>query len=381
MKKLLVTSLFIALSAAVFAFDWGGSFSNTSKFANQNAKDGLKVNQKNALNLWGKYSLNSTDYFLIQGKYQFEHDFGQKKTLNSINIDIAKYEMIKGDFTINAGRFFYSDLSKIIYTQNGDGVLVNFNKPTLKAKAYGFYTGLLNSRFVTILGDSQTKNDDDKIYLNCEKYAVAGLQFSFPEIWKEQTISTEFLWSSKLSSGKLNRGYLQAAIKGSLTEGFFYEVNSVLGLLQQQGNDTKFSNLSKAEIFYYPNFKNSQISLKTVYTTGNSSKENSKKSGFYGFTSNTAVKSMEEDEYTSIFMCGLSASIKPISSVFLSAGFDTVFKTDENNFKYKGFQYATNLYYQLLSDVLLGCDFSQYFDKNNSDINKTALTLKVSLTF
>lgn len=296
-------------------------------------------------------------------------------------MDIAKLEIIKDDLTINVGRFFYSDLSNIIYTQNGDGLLVSLSKPKFNAKAYGFYTGLLNSHFVTILGDPDKTPDSKKLYDTCQKYAVAGLQASFPVFWKEQSLSTELMWTTRLTSEKLNRGYAELSLNGPLTEGLFYQVTGVLGILGAEDEDTKVSNLSKAELTYYPNFKDSQISLKAIYTTGNSSEENSKKGDFSGFTSNTAVQSLEEDEYSSIFMTGLSSSIKPIPSLLLSAGFDAVFSTDEDKCEYKGFQYEAGLYYQVVSDVLIGADFTQYFDTDNSDINKTALTIKASIAF
>lgn len=46
MKKLLSASLLLTLSFSIFAFDWGGTFSNTSKFAAKHQMTGLNSIKK-----------------------------------------------------------------------------------------------------------------------------------------------------------------------------------------------------------------------------------------------------------------------------------------------------------------------------------------------
>ena len=58
-----------------------------------------------------------------------------------------------------------------------------------------------------------------------------------------------------------------------------------------------------------------------------------------------------------------------------------VFNTNKNKNKYSGFQYKALANWQILSDLFAGAELSQFFDKDNSDNNKTSISLKAILTF
>ena len=111
MKKLLFTSLLIAASLTASAFDFGGMLTNNSKFADLNTDDGLKLDQKNSVKLWVKHGFEGTqNYILVQGQYQFEHNFGFEKTTHAVNLDVAQFVLNEKNLTAVIGRSYKADL-------------------------------------------------------------------------------------------------------------------------------------------------------------------------------------------------------------------------------------------------------------------------------
>lgn len=379
MKRYLLTSLILAAALSAYSADFGGNISNNSKFADQNATDGLKLNQKDSVSVWFKtpFANSKNDYFLVQGKYQYENDFGSETTSNTVNLDTAKIVYTEEELTLTAGRFQMADLTGLIYNQTSDGLSLSYSIPALSITASCFYTGLQNSKFTTII-DPEFVPDTDSIYDLCPKYGVSALKVSCPSFFGEQTLSAEALFTAKFEDTNFIRNYTAASLGGPFfAAGLYYDVTGVVSFTKFDDNDFEMANLSKADIFLYPGFLDSVICASAVYTSG-ADEDNS---GFIGFSSMNADYSLEESEYTSIFKSGLSASIKPVPSLLVSGGADVLFSTADKKFEYRGFQYNAGINWQILSDLLAGCDVTQYFDDKNSDINKLSVTVRAVLTF
>lgn len=383
MKKLLLSALVLTLSAFSFAFDFGGSLGNITKFQDTSYTDGLALDQKNYATLWTKIPFKATsNYFFTQGRYQFEYDDSTQDKINAIDFDSAYFYFSSSNFELKAGRFNHADLSALVYNQSGDGAELSYSIPSFNAGIYGFYTGLLNSQFITI-NDSDYTADTDKVYDFCAKYFVSGARVSLPSFLGEQTLSFEAMLAARLEGVKYDRLFAEGSLEGPVpfVENVFYDVTGVLGLSKYDDRKAKVSNLSKANIYFYPGVKDAQICLNAVYTTGTQDDSDASTEAFLAFTSTTAVNSINSDEFSSVFLTGLSASIKPFDSVLASAGFDAVFSTNSSKIKYSGFQYNAGLDYQILSDVYTGAAITQYFDKSDSDINKTAISIKAVILF
>lgn len=382
MKKLIFTAAAFLFTASAFTFDWGGSLGNISKFEDTFSNDGLKLDQKNYAALWGASPLGTKGSFTLSGRFQREYLEETEDSINAVNLDSAKLSFRTGSLQFTLGRFDNSDLSSIVYSQSGDGAEFKFQNPGLAVSTYGFYTGLLNSQFIT-MNDPDYAADSEKLYDLCAKYLVAGLKVKFPSLFSEQTLSLEVFDANRLEGKAFNRLFAEAALEGPLqfSDTLFYDLTAVLQVSKYGTQNTKIAGLSKAGVYFYPGVKNSEIALKALYATGTAKDEDAKNTAFSAITSKTAVRSLEGLEYSGIFTGGLSASIKPFKNLLLSAEAEAVFSTDENKFKYSGLQYQASAGWHILSDIFAGVEFSQYFDKENSDINKTELSLKATVSF
>ena len=382
MKKSVLTALLVSAGLSAFAFDFGGSFVNNSKLANQPASDGdLKLHQKNAVSLWisTPFGSSADSYFTAAGKYQFERDFGKDVTINALDLSLCKAVYVEDEFTITAGRFAQADLSGLVYCQNGDGCSINFESPVFKCTGYGFYTGFLNSQFVTILDEDYTA-DSDKLYDRAPAYLVTGAKAVLPYFLGEQSVSAEGIFTAKMDSSKRahTRVYAEAALEGPLfINGFYYNITGVIGFNKTGSGDFSMGNLSKGSLTWYGDTKGLCVAANSVYASGHQGPFDN----FRGFTSQTATAALTEPEWSGIFVNGLSASVKPTANMLLSASADAVIHA-ASSFKYAGFQYDANIEYQATSDIYAAANIVQYLASEDSDTNnKTAITLKVIVTF
>ena len=382
MKKLLLTTLALTAAVSSFAFDFGGAAGNLSKFQKSGEED-FKINQKNFASLWTRIPFGETSaYFAAQGRFQFEYDGLSETTVNAADLDYAQLYFSAGNFEFKFGRFARSDLSGIVYNQAGDGAEISYAVPSFNASAWAAYTGLLNSQLTTI-NDPDYSADSEKIYDPCAKYITGGAKVSFPSLFAEQTLSLEAVLAKRLEGVKYDRLFAELALEGPLSfiNGLFYDLTGVIGISSYDDGDPLLSYLAKTDISFYPGVKDAKIALSAVYASGTPDSADADTTAFLAFTSTTAVNSVQQDEFSSIFLPGISASIKPLKSLLVSAGSDLVFSTNENKVKYAGFQYNAGADWQIVSDVYAGAALTQYFDKDNSNNSRTAVSLKAVILF
>lgn len=422
MKKILF-ALALAFSSVGFAFDFGGLITNDSAFET-NYEGDFKFDQQNSASLWARqnFDKNGDNYFAIEGIYNFEADFSQEddddKYTNFLDVNLLKLNLSKkfgsANLTFEAGRFYFSDLSGLVFTQNADGARFGFKNNYFAFSAYGSYTGLLNANTTKIISanpaqlyaDGETPAvqdfsdiflaDSDKIYDLNEKYAVADAVLSFPYLIANQTASLEFLGTFRLEDDKYNRVYATLSIDGPIYRSLFYNLSSTLEFLNYEYEETDkngasktkskndVANLSKIGLTYY--FKKASFGLSGVYASGNQGPL----SPFVGLTKNTSTYSLQEFLYTGIIKTGANVSFKPLENLILSANCDAIFNAlsgdeDDDEFddiEYYGFQYSAGITWQVKSDFQLGITGSQFFDKDNTDlIKKTYINLHAALAF
>lgn len=410
--------LIFSLSASA-ALDFGGLLTNESAFQTY-FDEKFKLDQKNSVSLWARQNFDKTgeNFFIAEGNYNFEGDFEKENDDERFShaLDLAvfsanlsnHFDSSKINFT--AGRFYFSDISGIIFTQNADGAKFDFQNSYFKISAYGAYTGFLNALNIKIISAkpaemaqngnmpaTQDKSkifiaDSDKIYDFAEKYAAAALTLSFPFFAANQSATAEFLGTFRLENEKYNRMYATLSFDGPLYNSLFYDFSSTFEFINYEQKDengnpeTKndVSNLSKIGIYYY--FSKASLGLSGIYASGNQGAF----SPFLGFTKNTSTYSLQEFLYSGIIKGGANATFKPFENFLLSANCDLIFNAlagDKNDgemekIKYYGFEYSAGVTWQVKSDFQLGVTASQFLDKDNSDLaTKTYINLHAALAF
>lgn len=383
----------LAIAQSVFALETGGLLTNDSKFLNAEKDGSLKLDQKNGINLWFRnpVSQDGSSYIAGEGSFLFEKDMRiedsekQLKLYADLNLLklVAKKELESGNLVFSAGRFYNSDLSGLVYTQNGDGVKLEASLSGVEFSVFGAYTGLLNAKNITILGNDTDLTDKEKtVYVMANKFAVGALTLSLPYFAANQTLSIEGVGALSLESTKFNRFYGTVALNGPLFTPVFYNISSTMGFAKYDEEDMVKGNLTKGAISVYPDFKSMSFSLNGLYASG---KQGSFEA-FQGFTSNTAVNSLKEDEYSGIALAGISASIKPVENFLFFAGADIVFDTlageEQKSIERSGLQYSAGFNWQVVSDVSLGANLSQFIGKDDyADYNKTQFRITAAIAF
>ncbi len=427
-KKIKFQSALRIIAAAFFlisgffnaaAFDFGGVLTNDSAF--QTYFDGeFNLDQKNSISLWARQNFDKAgeNFFAVEGSYNFEGDFEKEnddeKFTNALDLTLFAanlsnhFDSSKINFT--AGRFYFSDLSGIVFTQDADGAKFDFQNGYFRISAYGAYTGLLNALNTKIISANPAQilqkgetpavqdnskifaADNDKVYDCAEKYAAAALTLSFPFFAANQTVSAEFLGAFRLEDEKYNRMYATLSFDGPVYNSLFYDFSSTFGFMNYEKevengkSETKndVSNLSKIGLYYY--FSKASLGLSGIYASGNQGPF----SPFLGFTKNVSTYSLQEFLYSGIIKAGANATLKPLENLLLSANCDLIFNAlagDKNEkemekIEYYGFEYSAGATWQVKSDFQLGVTASQFFDKDNSDLaKKTYINLHAALAF
>lgn len=392
LKNVFAVIFALAIAQSVFALETGGLLTNDSKFLNAEKDGSLKLDQKNGINLWFRnpVSQDGSSYIAGEGSFLFEKDMRiedsekQLKLYADLNLLklVAKKELESGNLVFSAGRFYNSDLSGLVYNQNGDGVKLEASLSGVEFSVFGAYTGLLNAKNITIL-DNDTDTDKEKtVYVMANKFAVGALTLSLPYFAANQTLSIEGFGALSLESTKFNRFYGTVALNGPLFTPVFYNISSTLGFAKHDEEDMVKGNLTKGAISVYPDFKSMSFSLNGLYASG---KQGSFEA-FQGFTSNTAVNSLKEDEYSGIALAGISASIKPVENFLFFAGADVVFDTlageEQKSIERSGLQYSAGFNWQVVSDVSLGANLSQFIGKDDyADYNRTQFRITAAIAF
>ncbi len=391
LKKIFSVLTVSFLAASAFSVEWGGLISDDSTVeGNKFSKTDLSLDQKNTASLWIRAPFNEdgTSYFTAEGTYQFDKVFpfdSEAESIeptNYIDLDLFKFVFAKefGDSKITAsvGRFSVNDLSSAVYTQNADGVLFSY-EGRLNFSVYGAYTGLLNGNMVSIMGAESFAVDSEKIYDFADKYIVGIGNISIRNLFANQDLSAEFVGTYRLVDETYNRMYGSLSLTGPLPLGLYYGLSSTVGLLKYDSEDMEVSNLSKFFMAYYSDFKSASVTLNATYASGKQGPFDS----FKGFTKSTAVSSMNEEDYSALAMGGLMATIKPLSNLLLTCSCDYVnfFEVEEITPEHKGIQYKLGANWQLFSDVLLGLNFSHYYDFDIDDDNKVSAQVKAVITF
>lgn len=393
------------LTIPTFALDFGGYLTNKSALESYGDDNEFKLDQQNSVSLWLRQNFNKSgeNYFAVQGSYNFEADLEEDDYINALDLELFKVSSSinskNSKLTFDIGRFYFSDLSGIIFSQNADGVKIAFENSWIQTSLYASYTGLLNAittEIITTPASSFLMNkemlplenssiafneDDSKIYDLAQKYVFGAFNFALPNLFLNQSIYLEFLESYRLESDEkdFNRMYATLYLDGPIYSSLFYNASTTFGISTYDG-ETDVSNLSSVSVKYY--LKNASFGASAIYASGNQGSL----STFSGFTKITSTYSLQNFLYSGIIKAGINANFKPISVLLLSCDCDAIFNAaagnDFDEIEYYAFQYSFGALWQVKSDFKLGFTGCQFFDKENSDLaNKTYFCVNASLAF
>lgn len=377
MKKLVKTFLAFACTlslSSAFAFDFGFLLDNNSTFKTNSDKK-MYLLQKDSASAWVKvpFGQNVNNYFVAEGLYKFELNQDAKTINNYLDFNLLKVSFLNqfdnGSLKVDLGRYLISDATGIIFAQKSDGAFVKYSNSVVELSAYAGYTGLLNGNVVSMINSEDFEGcDSSKLYSFAEKNVVAILTASFPYAFADQTVSVQGTGSFKVDGNSYNRIYATVGMNGPVSGNLFYNVSGTVAMISYNGQDFKVSPLVKGDVTYY--WPVASVGVNAVWAGKD----------FAGITSQTALNSMEEPEYSDLLKAGIAAKVKPVDNLVVSVSGDVAFDGTKD-YELKGVQYLIGADYQIVSDVSVGASWVQYFDINKTDSDYQAISVKAKVAF
>lgn len=381
-KWLYVSAALILVSSALSAVEWGGVVTNETLFAGK--IDSLKLKQSDSADVWLNIPFNKTNSVHLSAEmyYRFVYDdtdVADKSFENVLNLSLLKFSavrMIKGGsvLSVSAGRFPVSDLTGLVFNQAADGVNVRLSAAAADFSVFAGYTGLLNSKEVTIITPRDTEYEErtDDFYTLAAQYLPFGFSLSFPSLFANQNVSFEGWGFVDLNGDDWHRWYASAGLDGFLMSRLSYRLQTVFGT----ENFESLMNLTSFSLDFNP-VRKLDMRLYGVYASGSQGNL----SAFNGFSSVTAVSARFEDIlYSSLLAGGLTVSDIFGNCLLVSAGALVLFDVSGSAAEYFGMQFTADILWNMFSDVQLGFSASQLICRQ-ADNSRTALSLKAALAF
>lgn len=387
-KNVFCAVAFVSMASVMNAVDFGAVVSNSTKFNFNGADSDAALEQKVMFIPSVKASLNEDGsiYFAAEAYIENKNDVAFNDEIETDGSIIVDLNLLKAGGAVDAGsgkilfslgRFFMSDSTGLVLCQTLDAASASYSSGKLEVSAFGGYTGLLNSKNVSMLdsyGSAYEGSDD--YYAFAMGYGAFGVAVSFPYLLANQTVGFEGLGfipaaGPSDTDADNSRFYGTVFVNGPLSSSLFYTINSTLGF-----NDGDMSNLTSLNLNYYSDYKDLSFGAGAVYASNDSGSLKP----FVGFTKMTACESLEEPVYSSVVKASVSGSIKPVDNFLLSCGVDVVMCSPEDSFEYNGTQIGVSAVYQPFTDLSLGLTGMTYLadDENN---RKTSVTFTASLAF
>lgn len=379
MKKIILAvfvSSFI-FCQSIFATSWGGLVTNVSKFSLVNEK--IMVNQENAAFFNINDYLNSEKSLFIASEILFKSQVNviPKKTYFKPVLDtsLCKFSgnFIFGElpFNFSVGRFIYSDISGVIFSQASDGLVANLKIPKANVNlgVYAGYTGLLNRLNVNMLGNLYEENDS--LYEFCPKYIpiLATFNYSIPKILMNIGVQADFFVS--LEKYLTSNAYFTLNTNGAISTIGTYKVTGIFGL----EDFSKLMIFASGDIsFYLPNgIIGGGLEFASNSANGLAS--------FTTITTRNAFNGFYENQTTSNFIPKINFSTTLSENLLITLNEKFVFLLPENGFVFRGLDTGLNLVYNIFSDLRIGCNLDTYFDFSENTNSNYYLSLNASFAF
>ena len=383
MKRSFISILFaMLLLPSSFGYEWGLSLVNSTEFKGQEF-DSLKLNQNDSLSLWTKIPFNKSNSSYLVGdvSYHFKYEDAGNNPVgfqNIVNLNMFKFVSELSFNNVNkmfimAGRFPIVDSSRKVFAQSSDGLYLKYAGVFTNISLYGGYTGLLNSKEVTVLTPSETKYKEasNDFYTLAPKYVPVSVMFNFPSLFANQQLNIQGWGFLDLNGDDFNRYYANIELDGYLAKGLHYSLSSVFGTV----NFENLMNCSELTIKYFVS-EPFALQCSALYASG----KNEIFDAFTGVTSNSVILAYENTECSNLFKAELGAVVSVLQKCLISAKGAYVADFTEESMDYRGIQWESNIIWNIFDDVQLSASMGQFYGQDSKD-NQTRMSVNLNLAF
>jgi hypothetical protein len=255
-NRIWLAIVFSLLSPALFAvnFDGGGTISNSTDVEVVQSGEDPGIDQLAALTLW--FELNGAKEngnifsFAGQGRYEITDD-----RYYLFDVDYLRFFMRfpggvgeSSVFEFQAGRFFFSEPSRMILSHNADGLAANFRYPKVNISLSGGYTGLLlnpKSDIRISVADWSDEGNEEAFYFG-PKHAFAMLGFTFQGVKKPRSssliLAAQFDLRPDKDEGRYHTQYFGIQASPRIGKNFYMDFLFIFqtGEIYQTDEDPRF---------------------------------------------------------------------------------------------------------------------------------------------
>lgn len=349
-SKFIFSLLLLILTVSfVYSFDFGFT-QNSSLQVVKVVEKPLSLSGNESVNVWAKVPMAKWATLMMDGNYALS--FGANSLSNQLDLGNFYVEM---DFQtsktakigVDLGRIQFSDFSGLIYNNSIDGGKIDFELSDIQLKLFSGYTGLLNGksvRFVNILQE----NDSSKVYQFAPGMLISGFSTNVKNIFSNSAIGCNFS-TYVVSSNREDVDttvYAEVGIEGPLSSVLYHKVSAAMNY---SAGETKLAGvLATGDLMYYPSFLSSSVTANVTFATDT----------FYPIT-DTSMVFGEANSLTGLLKFSLNGSLKPISTMVVSAGADFAMDVIGSNVTKNCIQWNSSVNYQILSDLALNLFVAQ----------------------
>lgn len=246
MRKVFFYILVLTLiSSTLFCLDFGGYLDNTTLFSTDEETGFYQLAR---LSLWLGSNLGDNWDFSIKGNYTFESDYPYLFDINQVLLKgewpfvenhlsqptIGSQQNVENGpslFSVQLGRFNFSEFTGLVLDHPVDGFSFNFSYPaSIVSLGFG-YTGLLFKHSSSItLSKADTNDQDETEILFGTPRLIGLLQLHFPELMRGQDLYFSALFQKDLRQADqvIEEGEEEYSLKNK--GGYYDSIYSGLGL-------------------------------------------------------------------------------------------------------------------------------------------------------
>lgn len=385
MKKIISKLVLIcSLISCAFAVEWGGLFSLKANpvinIDNPMTVDSISFQGIGDAYLWMNSALNKDKTLFFNSEIQYEASLFQQGevTVGAQLIDIDLFKLSgtfefenNSTFDFSFGRYQVMDSTGVVFSQESDGLFASYALPTVVISGYVGYTGLLNTLKVSMLDGTGTPESSDAIFYKlAHPYLPTNVTLEFPVLFGNQSLSLQANAFIDFKDS-YNRYYANLVMTGPVTNTTYYKLSSSFG----SANFDDLMNYTSFSLLMFP-MSNISVTLGGEYASG----DQLIFSPFRGFSSRVAYGSNTSPQTTAILIPNASFAWSMGSSIY--TGLTGKFIMAGDAFEKTAAELATDLVYNLFSDLQLGLNIDWYVPFGISDENqKFSATLNVGVTF
>lgn len=367
-----------------FAFEWGGLFSVKANpiinIENPMTADSIGFQGIGDAYLWMNSSLNKDKTLFFNTEVQYEASVFQQGDASPfsqiLDIDLLKlsgtFELSNNSiFDFSLGRYQVMDSTGVIFAQESDGLFASYAMPTVVISGYVGYTGLLNSLKAPILDSTGNPVSSDALFYEfAHPYMPTNVTVEFPVLFGNQSLSLQANAFIDFKDS-YNRYYANLVMSGPVSNTTYYKLSSSFG----SENFEDLMNYTSFSLLMFP-MSNISITLGGEYASGDQLIFNN----FRGFSSRVAYGSNTSPQTTAILIPNASFAWSMGNSIY--TGLTGKFILAGDAFEKTAAELATDLVYNLFSDLQLGLNIDWYMPFGISDESqKFSATLNVGVTF